>query len=512
MEMTSPENDAGSAGPERLAREIITSYLDHRVYLAETANHLIKAATKGPDLDTRSSKVIFRGLVEPLADCFEPWAVSLYNRFFAQAVHFCRALSPDLDRDLASLGINDEQSLCRRVELLRPQQPTDTQPVVKSILRQGPDTGGGLDLKRVIVLSRVTLGADVAVTSVLMARLREAFPTAEMVLVGGQKMRELFGGDDRLRFHVAEYGRQASLLDRLLSWIAILGSVRSLTRGLKSSEYLVVDPDTRLTQLGMLPVCPDESYLFFPSREYRSSSDESLAALASHWSSEVFGGSDIQILPRLWLKDEDEETGRHVASRLGSNGKRKIVCLNFGVGGNQEKRAGRDFEQSLIDFLVAPPGEPRARPAVILDTGTGSEDKGLVDWTLKRAQASLHGRKEFKLAEACEDNLSVLLSSQDAPPDILVWRGRVGLLAAMIKASDAYIGYDSMGQHIAAALGTPCIDVAAGFPSPKFIRRWKPSGPGRVTLIEAPGAKPSHEVLAEVAGSLAPILGASTAR
>jgi hypothetical protein len=498
--MTSPDNDAGSADLENLAREIMTSYLHRRVYLAEAATQLIKSATREPDEGTQSSTVIFRGLVEPLADRFEPWAVELYNRFFAQAVQFCRTLSPDLDRDLASFGIDNEQALLTRVGRLRPRDTTDTNPPVQSIVRMLPRAAH--DVERAIILSRVTLGADVAVTSVLMARLKDAFPNAEVVLVGGQKMEELFGGDPRLRFHIAEYGRRASLLDRLSSWTCILRSVRSLTQGLNPDGYIVVDPDTRLTQLGMLPVCSDESYLFFPSREYHSASDESLAALASDWSLDVMGDSQGPILPRLWLKHGDQEIGRRVASRLSSNGKRKVVCLNFGVGGNQEKRAGINFERSLIDFLLGADGEPHAPPAIILDMGTGAEGGELVDWIIGRARTSLGERGEVKIVEASEDNLSILLSSGSPPPDILVWRGRVGLLAAMIEASDLYIGYDSMGQHIAAAVGTHCIDVAAGFASRKFLGRWKPSGSGPVTLIEAARGKTSAEVLAEVVNKL----------
>ena len=69
--------------------------------------------------------------------------------------------------------------------------------------------------------------------------------------------------------------------------------------------------------------------------------------------------------------------------------------------------------------------------------------------------------------------------------DLLVWNGRIGLLAALIGESDLYIGYDSAGQHIAAALGVPCIDVMAGFSSPRMIDRWRPTGPAETRVIVA---------------------------
>ena len=49
-------------------------------------------------------------------------------------------------------------------------------------------------IQRIIVLSRVTLGADVAITSVIIERMKRNFPLAEIVLAGGSKAPQLFGG------------------------------------------------------------------------------------------------------------------------------------------------------------------------------------------------------------------------------------------------------------------------------------------------------------------------------
>ena len=53
-----------------------------------------------------------------------------------------------------------------------------------------------------------------------------------------------------------------------------------------------------------------------------------------------------------------------------------------------------------------------------------------------------------------------------------------------IARSPLYIGYDSAGQHAAAALGIPAITVFAGHPNERFLRRWHPHGTGpRTTLL-----------------------------
>jgi ADP-heptose:LPS heptosyltransferase len=49
--------------------------------------------------------------------------------------------------------------------------------------------------------------------------------------------------------------------------------------------------------------------------------------------------------------------------------------------------------------------------------------------------------------------------------------------------SDEYIGYDSAGQHIAAAVETPCLTVFAGSNNMRFIRRWSAFGPERCQIV-----------------------------
>jgi ADP-heptose:LPS heptosyltransferase len=78
-------------------------------------------------------------------------------------------------------------------------------------------------------------------------------------------------------------------------------------------------------------------------------------------------------------------------------------------------------------------------------------------------------------------DLSRLASVQNVR--LLIWHGGIGRLAALIGQSDLYIGYDSAGQHIAAALGVPTVDIFTGFSSPRMPRRWAPHGPGAVHMV-----------------------------
>jgi ADP-heptose:LPS heptosyltransferase len=60
---------------------------------------------------------------------------------------------------------------------------------------------------------------------------------------------------------------------------------------------------------------------------------------------------------------------------------------------------------------------------------------------------------------------------------------QIGEIAAIISQCDEYIGYDSAGQHIAAAVGTPCLTIFAGSNNMRFIRRWSAFGPERCQIV-----------------------------
>lgn len=80
-------------------------------------------------------------------------------------------------------------------------------------------------------------------------------------------------------------------------------------------------------------------------------------------------------------------------------------------------------------------------------------------------------------------------------------QGSFASFAAMIAASELYAGYDSAGQHVAAALGIPLITVFAGYASDRMFARWRPDSPGPTTVIQAGSQRP-EELLASVRAAL----------
>jgi ADP-heptose:LPS heptosyltransferase len=481
--------------PQKLVSEFLTEYQSSGCYLSDRVAQLTQLAiSDDPRTAESATRALFSKLIERLADSFEPDAVSVYNRAFAQLIQVCRAdhRAEALDRELRGFGLFEEEDLTARVERLR------------SVSRLNATR----NIQRVVVLSRVTLGADVAITSVITERIKGSFPAAEIVVVGGSKATQLFGGDPRVRFAEIGYHRAGTTIDRLLSWIDLLGCVRELTSGLTRDEYLIIDPDTRLTQLGLLPVgWPDRQpreqdpetqyrdYLFFPSREYGSGTSHSLSELTSTWLDEVLGDS-VTTYPRVSLRAEDIGAARKLMTLI-NRGSRSVIAINFGVGENELKRVGGDFESLLVSRLI------QEGAAIVLDKGAGEDEIGRADAVIADAtRTQIEGRR-VRAVEANEQRLTDAFGSEEYNADIIAWNGRIGVLAALIGESNLYIGYDSAGQHIAAALGVRCVDIFAGFSSRRILERWRPTGKSesRVVAVDTLGSS------ADVNHALEAVLG-----
>ncbi|MSV35805.1 MAG: hypothetical protein EXQ47_09435 [Bryobacterales bacterium] len=319
-------------------------------------------------------KALLSIVVERLGDLFEPRLVATYNQLFAEVI---RRACPELAAR------------------------------VRSSSAMPPATA---DAKRVYVLSRVTLGADVAVTSVLLDTAKQRYPDAEIVFAGPRKSYELFEADPRVRHIQVPYARGGGLRERLLA-----------SGGLWIDDGVVLDPDSRLTQLGLLSICAERNYFHFPSRSYGGEDNEQLPVLAARWAREVFG---VDARPYIApLPNAAEPVG---------------ITVSLGVGENLEKRVGGEFEKELLRVL-ADTGE-----TVLVDKGGSAEERARVERALL--------------------------------PGMLSHEGEFAPFAARIAKSKLFVGYDSAGGHVASACGVPLISIAKGFVSERMAARWRPLG------------------------------------
>lgn len=107
---------------------------------------------------------LFSEVVETLCDSFLPARIALYDKVFAQVIEYCRHL-PDgkaMDVLLEKFGLSDEHAMLARKKKIQKVQK------FASVARK--------KIKKICILSRVTVGADVAVTGVVLSKLRRVFP------------------------------------------------------------------------------------------------------------------------------------------------------------------------------------------------------------------------------------------------------------------------------------------------------------------------------------------------
>lgn len=455
----------------RAASEFISHYHRTGGYLREAITLLCEITTLDDESLARPGlRGIFSFLVERLSDSFDPDYCPLYDRVFAQVVGFCRRLPAGraLDAGLRRFGLLTERHLLERKARTKLRRSI---PVDRSV-------------RKVLVLSRVTLGAEVAVTSVVLAKMKRAFPQAELVLLAAPQMGQLFSG---VRVRGIQYERDGWLIERFNSWLDVLEAIEDETKGLKPEESLIVDPDSRLTQLGIFPLVEDESrYCFFESRGYRKPGIECISQLTVSWLNELTGQDD-ELYPYVSLRQEDQALGQALGQRLRNGGGAYLVSVNFGVGGNRRKRVRDPFEERLVLSLIDDGG------AVILAKGVGQEE---IDRANRLADA-LRERGRTVI-EFDQNDASEVLGAEAIRADVLAWRGEVGLFCALVAASDEYIGYDSAGQHIASALGVPTIDIFADDSYPLISERWRPHGPGIVRVVKAQAGDDLDRILARV--------------
>jgi len=352
-----------------------------------------------------ASEALFGALVENLADRFEPRLCSVYVELFSEVIA------------LAQPG-TDAAELRTRYERIRKAPAFRGDPAA---------------VRQVFVLSRVTLGADIAVTSPILYGLKRAFPDSEICLVGGPKSHELFAADPQIRPCVLPYSRTGLLRDRLAVW----PHLRALV---DQPCSIVVDPDSRLTQLGLLPVCPEEQYFFFESRAFGGDSDESLARLAAKWLEQTFGVSGVPYL---------------APPQMPGPLNRPSITVSLGVGKNPAKRLPDPFEARLLRALAD-------RADVLVDKGGDAEEAQRVETAIASAASSA----------------------------LRTFEGSFASFASLVARSRLFVGYDSAAGHAAAASGTPAIIVFAGAVSPRMRQRWRPWGQGPVEVVEADGLPP----------------------
>jgi hypothetical protein len=429
------------------------------------------------DTDRRLSeagqRLVFGVIAETLGDSFEPSKVALYDSIFADLIEFCGhvAAGAGVRRELEQFGIHGSADLLAR------RRRVPVMPSLPERLRSR--------VRKVFILSRITVGADVAVTSLVLQKAERIFPDARHTVIGGG-LDSLLTGTGGGRVVALPYLKQSSLFDRLDAWTRLVRLLEAEIADEPADACLVIDPDSRLTQLGLLPVARhDVPYFFFESRSYRTEGLQTLGSLTGDWLTQTFGPDEHgPLFSRVTPLAGDLAAATVLVDAVRRAGARHVVAVNLGVGNNPRKRLAGAFETDLVRSLIA------RGSVVILDRGVGEEVErtGLITAVLRS-----EGRR---IVESTTD-IRIDESSLTSCPDLVTYQGSLGRYAALIAGCDLYLGYDSAFQHIAAALGIPVVDIFVNPPNPLFAQRWRPHSRAPVRAIVS-AATDDRRCLADV--------------
>ena len=423
-----------AAAVERDLADLTHSTYAHAEALADAADSSDEAV-RGAGLTA-----LFAGLVEPLNDGFTPAGRAGYARWFARICWRIASREPALSQRLTSFGITDEAALHTRYQAARRMPPAAPSQVTK-----------------VVVLSRVTIGADLLLTTVVLQRLRLAYPTAELVVLCDAKLAALIGGFPGVRVRALAYGRRGPLRERLSAWLTLADAVA------EEQPALVIAPDSRLDQLGILPVCAAEDYVLWENILPVGQAlplCRSLDAFLARWLGQPLLPA---VEPRTML-DAVTVAARERYKLL--IGPRPLAAVKLDHGGNPAKALPRAAEVSLLRTL-------RDRGwRILIDRGFGPAEVANNDALLAAAGLTAIDLRETEAHDA----------------DVLRFEGSIGGWAAACACAQLTISYDSVGHHLAAGLGVPVITAFTGHADARFATAWTPHGPGTVTLIVIPTA------------------------
>jgi ADP-heptose:LPS heptosyltransferase len=183
--------------------------------------------------------------------------------------------------------------------------------------------------------------------------------------------------------------------------------------------------------------------------------DAPLPMLARLWVAETFGITDAS--PYIAPAERPEA------------GDKPVITVSLGVGENPAKRIADPFETNLLRGLVSDDA------VVVIDKGAGGEETRRVEKAISDSGAT--------------------------PVRTRTWDGSFAGFASLIARSRLYVGYDSAGQHVAAACGVPLVTVFAGFASSRMYERWKPSGRGPIHVVRVEQPDPG-KVLVETLSAI----------
>ena len=413
------------------------------------------ANAEDPEQSAAGIKAVFADLVEHWNDRFSVQGRLCYGAVFGRIVWQSLLSNGRALAALKRFGIESADDLIARWSRVR----ANNQPLPASE-----------QVHRIVVLSRVTIGADILLTSVVLQRLRAAYPQAKLVVVGDGKLQGLLGGIDGVHIENVKYARRGPLHQRLSAWLEILEHVDAL------SPDLVISPDSRLDQLGLLPLIDDARYRLWENTQPGEQA-RSLADMVDAWLQHLLPQTNAQLIcPHISFPRPQREQQKRLRDALGT---RPIAAVKLDHGGNPDKALPEAGVTKILETL-------RARGwRILLDRGFGADELAESDALVQRmgwevVDVDDSGRPE--LGVAIDDLAIGALSTVE----VVRFHGSIAGWAAAVSCCQMALSYDSVGHHLAAALDVPVVVAFTGHSHADFPVAWAPRGNGPIDVVVIP--------------------------
>ena len=424
---------------------------------------------------------LFRDIVEYNNDELTAESRNIYSKIFTLVISVARnaPACEAIDKKLRGIRINDEEDLYAHYENVRNQ-------------RSNFDAANAEKVGKVAILSRMTIGADIAVTSAIIERLKVEYPNAGIVIIGDKRIGGLFESDSRVSVAPIKYSKGGTLAVRLNSWIDLADMVEEL-----APDY-IFSPSSRLDQLGILPLTDTERYFFWGSAVPEGQKPRALTLMMNEWMNNVFGtpGAGTLYYPALHMGSGHTADAGKVWSKYGLADK-YVISAKYDVGGNHDKSLGTEFEKAHLPGLLSEDGS-----VVVMDRGFGDEE--LAHSQVLIDEAARLGARIIDITDIADgsgvgnriDEMDPADKDAVEGPTLIVFHGSVAGWAALVGKTDEAFSYDSVGQHIAAALNVPVVIAFTGYRTKFFPKIWTPMGRAEVVSIRTgPGQSHNAEVI-----------------
>lgn len=359
-----------------------------------------------------------------------------------------------LKKHLDGYGLNTEEQLNQRAQRLAQANQ----------IRKIPDME---EVKKVFVFSRGAIGGDINLTSIVLQKERERMPSVPIVFMYGgrtENFEGLFGDIGNIKFEEFKYNKKKNLAEQINDSVEVAEILKD--KGYKKG-IPVLDLSTHGLIHGMMPICNEEDYHYFPMIPLEGKSH---GQQINEESNIVF---DIQsnTYAKVFINNEYSNKAEQLYNKFLPEKRNKAITINFGVGGDYTKAVSERFEQNIVLKLIKK-GLP-----VILDGGFGEEE------TSRTNRLKEIVKKEGYTNYIINRDIAKIDSEKIAKANLMIHFGTIPSFASLIEKSSFYIGYDSMGQHLAAALKIPEAIVYASCEEKRFMEMWHPHTDSSVKQI-----------------------------